>query len=53
MHTLDEGVTLESYAAIMTAPDWPDADIYRAIVCNLPRRILHEMEIIAQPDNFI
>ena len=39
MNTLDEGVTLESYAAIMTAPDWTDADIYRAIVCNLPRRL--------------
>ena len=39
MNTLDEGATLESYAAIMTAPGWTDADIYRAIVCDLPRRL--------------
>lgn len=30
-------VTLEGYASIVGRPDWTDADIYRTIVCNLPR----------------
>ena len=34
-----EPTTLESYALLAERADWSDADIYRAIVCNLPRRL--------------
>ena len=36
-------VTLDAYATLAGSPDWTDADIYRAIVCNLPRR-LHALD---------
>ena len=39
MNTTDETITLKSYAALTSAPGWTHADIYRAIVCNLPRRL--------------
>ena len=32
-------LTLDHYASVATHPDWTDADRYRAIVCNLPRRL--------------
>ena len=38
-----EPVTLDAYARLADSPGWTDAEIYRAIVCNLPRR-LHAME---------
>ena len=43
MNTRDGAITLESYAAVAGAPGWTEADIYRAIVCNLPRR-LHALD---------
>ena len=36
-------MTLESYAKLPTDTDWSDADLYRAIVVNLPRR-LHDLD---------
>ena len=38
-----EPITLESYARVVQEPDWTDEDRYRAIVCNLPRR-LHALD---------
>lgn len=38
-----EPVTLDAYARLAQSPDYSDADICRAIVCNLPRR-LHALE---------
>ena len=38
-----EPMTLESYTLLAERADWSDADIYRAIVCNLPRR-LHALD---------
>ena len=40
-------VTLATYAAVVEDPDWPDTDVYRAIVCNLPRR-LHALDVAAR-----
>ena len=34
-----ERLTLEHYARVATAPDWTDAERYRAIVCSLPREM--------------
>lgn len=39
-----EHVTLDSYAVLADRADWTDTDIYRAIVCNLPRR-LHALDV--------
>ena len=39
MHTHGEILTLEAYARLVHKPDWTEADIYRAIVCNLPREL--------------
>ena len=32
-------LTLDAYAGLVHEPDWADADIYRAIVVNLPREL--------------
>ena len=37
-------LTLDTYATLAESPDWTDAHIYRAIVCNLPRH-LHALEV--------
>ena len=42
-----ESVTLDSYARLALRPDWTESDIYRAIVCNLPRR-LHGLDAQAR-----
>lgn len=33
-------VNLESYALAVEDPDWAEADLYRAIVCGLPRALV-------------
>ena len=40
-------VTLKSYAELPNHPDYTRADIYRAIVCNLPRQ-LHALDAPAR-----
>lgn len=36
---VNKQITLKSYAELAHAPGWAHGDIYRAIVCNLPRRL--------------
>ena len=36
---VNKQITLKSYAELAHAPGWAHGDMYRAIVCNLPRRL--------------
>ena len=47
LQTADRAFTLATYAALAHEATWTRTDIYRAIVCNLPRR-LHAMEPLAR-----
>ena len=38
-----QGPELAAYARLVGDPDWPEADLYRAIVCGMPRN-LHAMD---------